>query len=193
MESAANLEVAAVGSDVAGAKRVAASVGGRFLVDERDDALPFRTLVTAVTDDLHQLEPAAGVGAYVVCRRTMLPREPRERPTGQPSEGVIGVYPLVHHPDLSHGEADAHWRDVHAPLALVHHTMTHYEQLSIVQRIHGPEWDGFALCGMASAEDLRHRFYSTDESRQTIARDVATFADTASSPRRVIAVETRFA
>ena len=37
---------------------------------------------------------------------------------------------------------------------------------------------GFALCGMASAEDLRHRFYSTDESRQTIARDVATFADT---------------
>ena len=36
--------------------------------------------------------------------------------------------------------------------------MSHYRQLSVVHRLHGPAWDGFALCGFDSIEDLRERF-----------------------------------
>ena len=164
-----------------------------MLVDDREGDLTFRTLVTAVTDDLDEILPAADIGAYVVCRRTVLPRPAGDAATGQPLVGVIGIYPMVHHPDLTRTEADAHWRDVHAPLALEHHTMTHYEQLSIVHRIHGPEWDGLALCGMGSLDDLRHHFFKSDASRILIRNDIASFADTTKSPRRGIAVETSFA
>ena len=100
---------------------------------------------------------------------------------------------MVHHPDLSHRMADAHWRDRHAPLALEHHpAMSYYTQLSVVHRIHGPEWDGFALCAFASIEDLRQRFFGSPEGRVAIRDDVAKFADTSASPRRLIATETAY-
>ena len=96
-----------------------------------------------------------------------------------------------HHPELTHLEADRHWRDRHAPLALRHHVaMTRYTQLSVVHRIHGPTWDGFALCGFDTLRDLRERFFSGSEGRVAIRRDIATFADTERSPRRLIAIET---
>ena len=187
------LELAAVGNDVVQARAVAAALGGIVFVDERDEAhdLPFRALVVAVTEDPEALLPAASVGAYVVCRRTIKPR--RLAAPGLRLTGVIGLFPMVRHPALDHRDADRHWRDVHAPLALEHHAaMSHYTQLSVVHRLHGPEWDGFALCGFDSMEDLRERFFAGPESRIAIREDVARFADPSRSPRRLIVVEERY-
>ena len=190
------IELLAVGHDIQRARSVAETVGGVLLCDERDDApnLPFRALVSATTDDPDTLLTAADVGAYIVCRRVIKPRVHDPEPSAEALDGAIALYPLVHHPDLTHRQADSHWRDVHAPLALEHHpAMTHYVQLSVVHRIHGPAWDGFALCGFNTLEDLRERFFSGPEGRVAIRQDIATFADTERSPRRLIATETSYA
>ena len=192
-----SLELVAVGHDVALARQVARSLQGTAYVDEREDAteLPFRALVTAVTDDADALLAAAGVGAYVVCRRIIKPRATSAAmpASGARLPGVIGLYPMVRRPGSSHAEADRYWRDSHAPLALEHHVgMSNYTQLSVVHRLHGPEWDGFALCGFDSMDDLRERFFDGPEGRVAIRDDVARFADTRSSPRRLIVVEERY-
>jgi uncharacterized protein (TIGR02118 family) len=190
-----SLELVAAGTDVARLRAAARSLRGAALIDERADAagLPFRGLVTAISDDLDVLLAAADVGAYVVCRRVMKPRRSAagaQRPAATTLPGVIALYPMVRHPTLTHTDADRYWRDRHAPLALRHHVgMSHYTQLSVVHRIHGPEWDGFALCGFDSLEDLRERFFDGPEGRVAIRDDVARFADPASSPRRLIVVE----
>ena len=190
------LELVAVGHDVDRARSVAESLAGTLLCDDRADAsqLPFRALVAAVTDDLETLMLAADVGAYVVCRRVIKPRsaQPSEESCGR-LPGAVALFPMVHHPDLSHRQADDHWRDRHAPLALEHHpAMSYYTQLSVVHRIHGPEWDGFALCAFDSVEDLRQRFFGSPEGKVAIRNDVAKFADTSESPRRLIAMETAY-
>jgi hypothetical protein len=180
------LEFAAATTDIDGARRLAETLNGTLYVDEREawDHLPFRSLVTGVTDDLDPLAAVADVGLYVVCRRLVKPGDPT----------VIGLFPLVHHPGKSHQEADAHWRDVHAPLALEHHGfMTHYTQLSVVHRVSGLALDGFALCGFASIDDLRERFFTAPASRGVIEADIQRFADTRNSPRRLIVTQTRFA
>jgi uncharacterized protein (TIGR02118 family) len=206
------LELVTAGNDVERARAIAGALGGTLLCDERGDArLPFRALLSVVTDDLGALLPAADVGAYLVLRRVMKQRAttggaelapagaaegagvaggaPVRRAEALP--GAIALYPMVRHPALTHEEADRHWRDRHAPLALVHHPMmTNYVQLSIVHRLHGPEWDGFALCGFDSVEDLEQRFFSGPEGRRIIREDVAKFADGARSPRRLIATVT---
>ena len=106
---------------------------------------------------------------------------------------AIGLFALVRRSELSHREADAHWRDIHAPLALEHHRhMTHYTQLSVVQRLSGAAIDGFAVCGFDSLDDLRDRFFSEPDSRAVITSDIRLFADTKRSPRRLIATETRY-
>ena len=179
------LELAVASTDVSAARALASSLGGTLYADERDASakLPFRALATVVTDDLEALAAAADVGMYLVCRRLVKPGTPK----------VVGLFPLVHHPDKTHQQADAHWRDVHAPLALRHHAfMTHYTQLSVVQTLRGAELDGFALCGFDSMEDLRERFFSEPDSRDVITEDIQKFADTRRSPRRLIAIETRY-
>jgi hypothetical protein len=179
------LEIAAASTDIGRARELARTLGGTAYVDAREDhqQLPFRALITVTTDDIAPVASVADVGLYVICRRLIKP--------GMPA--VIGLFPLVHHPDLTHAEADAHWRDRHAPLALEHHAfMTHYTQLSVVHRIAGLDLDGFALCGFASIDDLRNKFYTGDASRAVIADDVQRFADTHRSPRRLIVGETRF-
>jgi uncharacterized protein (TIGR02118 family) len=193
------MELVAAGNDAATARAVARSLRGTAFVDDRADAgdLPFRALVTAVTDDAEALLEAADVGAWVVCRRVMKPRAiargSESRQPGAPLLGVIALYPMVRHPSLDHATADRYWRDRHAPLALRHHVgMSHYTQLSIVHRLHGPEWDGFALCGFDSREDLRERFFDGPEGRVAIREDVARFADGTRSPRRLIVVEEQY-
>jgi uncharacterized protein (TIGR02118 family) len=192
-----SLELAVVGNDVARARGVAKALAGTLFVDQREEAgeLSFRTLVTVVTDDAETLLQAAGVGAYLVCRRTIKARPPALAPApGAPLPGVIALYPMVRNPGLSHREADRHWRDAHAPLALKHHIgMSHYTQLSVVHRLHGPAWDGFALCGFDSMDDLRERFFDGPAGRVAIREDVARFADSERSPRRLIVVEERYA
>ena len=181
------LLLAAATTDVAAARALARSLGGSVFIDERPgsegDDRPFRALVTAVTDDATPLLETADVGAWLVCRRVMKARL-------TPPLGVIALYPMVRHGSLTHAEADRYWRDRHAPLALRHHVgMSHYTQLSVVHRLAGPEWDGFALCGFDSVADLRERFFDGPEGRKAIREDVARFADGTRSPRRLIAIE----
>ena len=193
------LQLAAATNDVAAARVLARSLGGTAFVDERPEggALPFRALVTAVTDDPGPLLDIGDVGAWLVCRRVMKARSATAAPPGTaaagsnaPLLGVIALYPMVRHASLSHVEADRYWRDRHAPLALRHHVgMSHYTQLSIVHRFSGPEWDGFALCGFDSIDDLRERFFDGPEGRVAIREDVARFADGTRSPRRLIVIE----
>lgn len=155
------------------------SLGGIFYADPREkwQHLPFRALATVVSDDYGALEQAADVGLYVVCRRTI-----KEGPAQS-----IGMFPMVRHPELNHVQSDAHWRDKHAPLALEHHChMTHYTQLSVTNTLKGEAYDGFALCGFNSEEDLRQRFFTTPESVKIIHDDVNSFANPKASPARLI-------
>ncbi len=176
------LEFAVASTDTAGCAKLAGELNGNLYVDERGSkGSPFTALLTATTDNIEPLAAIADVGLYVICRRLIKPGEPKK----------IALFPMVHHPEKSHAECDAHWRDTHAPLALVHHeAMTHYTQLSVTHRISGEDWDGFALCGFASEDDIRNRFYTTEESVRVIADDVRKFANPGASPRRLIATPT---
>lgn len=179
------LELAVASSDPAGARGLARALGGRLYVDERDsEDLPFRALATVVTDDLEAAARVADFGLYLVGRRTM-------------KEGtcaVASLSPMCRRPSLSHQQADAHWRDVHTPLALRHHAaMTSYTQLSVLHCFAGTALDGFALCAFASLEDLRERFFSEPDSRRIISEDIRKFADGRRSPRRLIVTEASFA
>ena len=185
MNAAHELTFVAACSDRAAAVELARRLGGRAYVDERDDTarLPFAALVAGVTDNLADFEAVGDVGIYVGCRRVIKPGD----------AAVYGLFPLVHHPAKNHTDCDAHWRDVHAPLALEHHAhMTHYVQVSVVHRIAGAAIDGFALCGFANETDLRERFFTTDASRKVIADDIQNFADTNASPRRLVATPKSF-
>ncbi|MAM79811.1 MAG: hypothetical protein CMP89_03565 [Gammaproteobacteria bacterium] len=149
--------------------------------------LPFAALVLSATDDIETFRVAADIGCYLAAERNV-----KERPICELTEGtkpgVLGVFTMVANPKLDRLASDAHWRDNHAPLALqIHEAMTHYYQLSIQHRFHGPNWQGFALCCFASEDDLRNRFFNSHQGELAIAEDVAKFADTRQSPRRVIA------
>ena len=179
------LELAAAGSDIEAARVLSERYGGTLYTDDRPDVhgLPFRVLATVATDDLQAVKSVGDTGTYLIFRRLMKPGE----------AGAIGLFPMVRAAALSHEAADIHWRDVHAPLALKHHGfMTHYTQLSVVENLSGLPLDGFALCGFATLEDLRQRFYSTADGSEVIAADVARFADPRRSPRRLIVREERF-
>ena len=185
-------ELVVTGNDAEAAAEVAASVGGVCYAADPDDRreFPFRTLVRAMTDAPDLLAPAATVGTYLAFSRII-----RERPLGSdpgtPSPGLTAIFPMVHHPELTHAQGDSHWRDTHAPLALQHHPgMWDYTQLSVAATLNGPSYDGFALVSFASLSDLRERFFGDDHDREVIRADVAKFADIERSPRRVITTET---
>lgn len=171
-------------SSVARGQQLQAQLQGTLYADEREDpsALPFAALVTGVSDDPATLASHADRGLYLVCERLIKP--------GQAT--LFGLFPMFAKAGLSHAQADAHWRDQHAPLALVHHAfMTEYRQLSVVATVSGTPYDGFALCGFNSLEDLRERFFSEPDSREVIGADIAKFADTRRSPRRLLAIPRR--
>ena len=185
-------ELVVTGNDPDAAAEAAASVGGVCYAADPDDRreFPFRTLVRAMTDAPNLLAPAATVGSYLAFSRII-----RERPLGADpgtaSPGLTAIFPMVHHPALTHAQGDSHWRDTHAPLALRHHPgMWDYTQLSVVATLNGPSYDGFAMVSFASLEDMRERFFGDDHDREVIRADVAKFADMQRSPRRVITTET---
>ena len=185
MKDEHTLEFAAASTNLDASRDLAKARRGTLYYDERKQwrHLPFRALVTVTTDHFAPVEEVADIGLYVVCRRLIKAGVPK----------AIRLSPMVRHPDMTHEEADAHWRDIHAPLALEHHGfMCHYTQLSVVHRISGAHIDGFALCGFESVEDLRERFYTRPQSRDVIAADVKRFADTNKSPRRLIASVNRY-
>ena len=180
------LELIALGSDPRRAREVAAHLGAvAYAVGEdAPPALPFRSLVRASTSDFDALAPAADLGCYVSYRRNM--REESAERVGAQVRGVVAVFGLHREPSLTHREADEHWRDIHAPLALRHHPgMCDYRQCSVVSVLRGPRYDGFALCKFASERDLKERFFDDARGREIILADIAKFADTDRSPRAV--------
>lgn len=179
------MELAAMTTDIDGARRLAQELGGRLYCDARENwqKLPFRALLTATTDDITAMERIADVGLSLICRRTV-----KDGPKSH-----IGLFPVVRKPSLSHQQADAHWRDVHAPLALVHHAaMSFYHQCSVVHHLSGAQFDGFAMCGFESHDDFRNNFYSTPESVKIISDDVALWAAIKQAPNRLIAQESDY-
>lgn len=184
-------EIVAVGNDIEAAVKASSDLGGVcYLADPKDErALSFRTLVRCVTDNPQDLKAAAGQGTYLVFSRVIRERNTKIE-SGVPSPGVTAIFPLLHHPDLTHEQSDAHWRDIHAPLALQHHPgMWDYTQLSVARTLSGPEIDGFALVSFESVNSMKERFFGDENDRDVIYRDVASFADPG-SPRRVVTTET---
>lgn len=174
------LEFAACTNNVEAAMVCAAKLGGSLYVDSREpyEHLPFRALITCTTDDIADLAEVSERGLYVVCRRIIKPGVPK----------VVSVSPMVHHPEKTAQACDAHWRDNHAPLALIHHPhMTHYSQLSVVNVVSGPELDGIALCGFETEADLRDRFFASADSVPIILADIKKFSDAKKSPKRIVA------
>ena len=156
-------------------------------INSQTSHLPFAALVLATTDAISEFQAVADVGCYLVTERTIKHRPIRDL-TQDTQPGVLGVFTMVANPALGAAASDMHWRDNHAQLALeTHEAMTHYYQLSVQHCFHGPEWNGFALCCFATEDDLRQRFFNSPEGERAITKDVAKFADTRRSPRRVIA------
>ena len=182
---------AALGSRGSEAIEVARAIDGiAFVATDRQAEPAFVTLV--IGEDRAVLEKVADIGLYEVHVRPMR-HQRRFWPDGSATPGVTAAFGMVRRADLTHEQADAHWRDVHAPLALRHHPgMWHYHQVSIDAVLDGPVYDGIALCAFASEQELAERFFGGPEDQAVIRADVATFADTTNSLRRVRMTEWRF-
>jgi EthD domain len=182
---------AALGSRSVEATEVARAIGGVVFVandGQRDPA--FTTLVLG--PDREGVSSVADIGLYRVTVRRMR-HQRRFWPPGDASPGVTAAFGMLRRPGLTHDQSDAHWRDIHAPLALRHHPgMWHYHQVSIDEVIDGRFFDGIALCAFASDQDLSERFFGGPEDQEVISADVATFADMTNSPRRIRMTEWRF-
>jgi len=166
---------------------------GHLLAATSDETghLPFAALYLGATDDIEHMLDVADVGVYLACERT-IKNQPLSVIHASSLPGSVGIFTMVANPSMGAAAADRHWRDRHAPLALeIHAAMTHYYQLGVAHRFSGPDWHGFALCCFATEDDLRQRFFKSKEGERAIAEDVARFADTRKSPRRVIAHITR--
>ncbi|MGE0728398.1 MAG: EthD family reductase [Acidimicrobiia bacterium] len=187
------LELVALGSDPDAARTVAQTHGGTaYLTDKPDPDRPFASMVRLATADPDALAPAADLGLYLCYVRTMR-RHPEQWRHPLPTPGVVAVFGMVRKDGLTHAEADAHWRDIHAPLALRHHPgMWDYRQCSVVRTFAGVAYDGFALCAFGSRTELKERFFDGPEGQEIIRQDVAIFADGVRSPKRVLAQEWRF-
>jgi hypothetical protein len=173
-------ELVVTSTNIDGCREMASEMSGELYIDDRVswEHLPFRALLITSSEDPEPLMDLADRGLFVVERRIVKAGVPH----------IVGIFPLLHHPDRTHDQADAHWRDVHAPLALHHHeAMVHYSQLNVVECLAGDWVDGIALCGFATLEDFRERFYSHADSEQIINADVRKFADIKRSPRRLVA------
>lgn len=181
------LELLALGSDTEAAGHLVSRIGGRLYVhhETESERRPYSFLIRAATDDVEALRAIADYGLHVAYAREVKPG-----PAESPPERVVASFLLVHHPELSHRQADDHWRDVHGPLALrCHAAMCDYTQLSVVATLAGTEVDGMALCSFATRDELRQRFFNDDEARAEIEADVSSFADVKRSPRRVVLAE----
>jgi uncharacterized protein (TIGR02118 family) len=79
---------------------------------------------------------------------------------------------------LTHDEFAAHWTEVHAPLACVHHPgVAEYTQNVVLESLTpgGAHIDGIAELGFRTRADFEQRFYDSDAGKAAIRADVATF------------------
>jgi uncharacterized protein (TIGR02118 family) len=182
---------AALGSGGLAVTEIARSMGGvAFVAVEGQREPPFTSLV--IGEDRAAATTVADIGLYEVTVRRMR-HQRRFWPPDTVSPGVTAAFTMVRRPGITHEQADEHWREIHAPLALRHHPgMWHYHQVSVDRVLDGPSYDGFALCAFASEQELSERFFGASEDREIITADVAEFADVTNSPRRVRLLEWRF-
>lgn len=183
------LKIAATFADKAEAEKVAnLSQGLMFEASaEKTEHLPFATLVLGTSAALMDLKQRTDVGLYLVNERAVL-NQPLSVLNQDMLPASVGIFPMVANAEIGAEAADRHWREQHAPIALeVHTAMTHYYQLAVMHRFSGADWNGLALCCFANEDDLRNKFYNSSEGKRRVAEDVAKFADTKNSPRRVVA------
>lgn len=103
----------------------------------------------------------------------------RTWPAGEQSPGVKSFFLALRRQALTHDEFAAYWGDRHAPLALkIHVGMWRYTRnvVSTALTPGAPDWDGMAILHFRSAQDLRERFYDSEEGRAAIAADIAKFS-----------------
>lgn len=181
------LQLIGLGHDSAAVTEAARAMGATAYVSHPTQSArrPYSAMIRADTDEIEALRSVCDVALHIGFVRTI-----KAERSPAPPERAIAAFGLVRRPDLTHREADDHWRDVHAPLALTNHAaMCDYTQLSIVSTLMGPELDGIALCAFETRNDLSEKFFNDDDARAVIEADVAQFADPARSPRRVVLVE----
>lgn len=122
----------------------------------------------------------------VAIHRTTSRRLRRHRMTwdpGRPTPGVGIIFDIRRNAALDRPAFDAHWRDVHGPLALAHHIgMWDYEQVTVV----GGDTaglDGFAIVQFPTVEDASERFFDTRDGAAIVSADAAAFTDAATLTR----------
>ncbi|MBV9664903.1 MAG: EthD domain-containing protein [Actinobacteria bacterium] len=116
-----------------------------------------------------------------------------DRPVGAPA-GVKRVVFINRLPTIGRNQFARHWADGHAPLARKHHpALWRYVQNVVVAPLtaDAPDIDGIAELSFASVNDMHERMYDSDEGREIISADVATFIDLGSGSRVVVAEPAR--
>jgi uncharacterized protein (TIGR02118 family) len=105
----------------------------------------------------------------------------RTWPAGEPSPGVKRVAFIQRAEGLDRAEFARHWRDVHGPLAKIHHpAIVRYCQNVIVEPLvdnvgDAGEFDGIAELSFWSMEDLNERMYDSEDGRRIVGEDVRRF------------------
>jgi hypothetical protein len=102
----------------------------------------------------------------------------RDWPTGARSPGVKRLSFVRRRPELSMGEFATHWREVHAPLARLHHPALWSYNQNVVDgepTSGAPLLSGVAELHFRSADDYRHQRYDSELGEETLRRDIEQF------------------
>ena len=179
-------ELVVLSSDIDAAATLAGLPDVAVVVDHRPDVdVPFRAFVRVRAERVDEALALGDRGAYFVCCRVA---KGPGRGSGAPEPSVVTINALVGRGDLDPIAVDRAWRESHADLVRRHHPgVARYEQLPVVHRVAGPAYHGFAICSFDDLSDLTERFYDSASGRAAIHADIATFADVAASPRRLVA------
>ena len=135
--------------------------------------------------------PDARVDGYVVEEHVRVDYS-RDWPDGIESPGVRRISFVRAASTLTRAQMARHWREVHWPIARVHHpALWRYVQNVVVGPITpgAPDVDGIAELHFRSVHDLRNRMYDSDDGHRIVADDVSTFLDRGAG-WRVLARET---
>lgn len=135
--------------------------------------------------------PDAEVDAYLVDERVRIDYD-RDWPDGVESPGVCRISFVRAAPGLTRDEMASHWGDIHWPIAKVRHpALYRYVQNVVIEPVtaDAPEVDGIAELHFRTIEDLRDRFYDSEEGKAIVADDVRQFLDRGAGSR-VLARET---
>ena len=121
--------------------------------------------------------------AYLVDERRQWEYE-RTWPVGDLTPGVKRLSFVRTHAGTTRAEFAVHWRDIHAPLARVHHpALWRYVQNVVIHPVTPGSADGVAELSFRTEADLRERMYDSAAGREVIAKDVASFIDVAAGWR----------